>query len=91
MKQTPARLRYKDRDMQRVYEAMRALANDKTSGLYQQRPQALWLAFWDGYYGLRKTPHASPGTVEWASFMAGRDHRTAENRRAKCAKTSRQS
>lgn len=82
--------------MQRVYEAMRALANDPASGLYRhngpRRPEgSLWFAFWDGYYGLHRTSHASPGTVEWASFMAGRDHRTAETRRAKCAKTSAKS
>jgi hypothetical protein len=86
MKHGPYRLRYSNRSMQRTYEEMMRAARDPSSELYlkdgRRHTGALHrCAFWDGYDGLTRTPHASPGTLAWACFMAGRDHRAAEKRR----------
>lgn len=83
--------RYKNRDMERIYRAMLALAEDKTSELYlksgaQRRGAVARCAFWDGFNGLTRTPHASPNTLGWACYQAGKAYaRTVRTPTAKAA------
>lgn len=75
--------RFKDKDLNRIYGLMLALAADSTSELYhkgvQRRGGSHRCAFWDGYsgkYTLRGRGRAASvilGTMSHACFAAGRD------------------
>lgn len=75
--------RYKDPSMQKMYDAMLALADDPASEPYHQgkprRGAGHRCAFWDGAGGRftasgpKRSPHALPGTLSMACFMAGRE------------------
>jgi hypothetical protein len=70
--------RYKHPSMQKMYDGMLALAQDRTSELYhkgaQRRGAGHRCAFWDGFDGLTRTPHATPGSMGAACFAAGREY-----------------
>jgi hypothetical protein len=70
--------RYKVASMQRIYDAMREAAKNPASEIYladgsQHRGAMHRCAFWDGFNGMKRSPHAAPGTLSQACFMAGRD------------------
>jgi hypothetical protein len=68
--------RYKDPSMQKCYESALAVAEDPAGEFYyngeQHRGAGHRCAFWDGFNGVEKTPHAIPGTMSWAFFQAGK-------------------
>lgn len=75
--------RYKNPSMQRLYDSLLTLAQDKTSELYwkgePRRGAGHRAAFWDGYSGKftftgpKRSAHVIPGTLSAACFMAGRE------------------
>jgi len=73
-----------DPQLQKMYAAMMALAPDTTSELYHERRQRSGAghraAFWDGYNGVKHTPHVIPGTFSAACAAAGRDFRRQQDK-----------
>jgi hypothetical protein len=75
--------RYKNRQMQELYETLLQLAAEPASELYhkgaQRRGAGHRAAFWDGYSGRytytgpKRSAHVIPGTLSQACFMAGRE------------------
>lgn len=67
--------RYKDRNLQRLYDGMLALAADPESELYwkgRQRTGASHrCAFWNGYNGTGREPGRM--TLAWICWQAGRE------------------
>jgi len=76
-----ARRTYKNKLMQRMYDALYAWAANADSTLYiEGRPHTgagHRCAFWDGAKGLERGPHGSvPMSQGWAARMAGKDRAT---------------
>lgn len=73
-----------DPNLQSMYAKMMELAPDTTSELYHEGRQRSGAghraAFWDGYNGLKKTPHVIPGTFSAACAAAGRDFRRQQDK-----------
>ena len=75
--------KYKDKNLQKIYEAMLELAADTKSELYhngaQHRGAGHRAAFWDGFSGKftfagpKRSPHVIPNTMSAACFMAGKE------------------
>lgn len=69
--------RYKNQQLQALYDKMLLLAEDKTSELYRRGEprRGAWLraAFWDGFSGMKRSAHNVPGTLSAVCFMAGRE------------------
>ena len=69
--------RYKDPQLQKIYDAMLTLAADRTSELYwkgePRRGASHRCAFWDGFNGLHRSPAAIPGTLSWPCYQAGKE------------------
>lgn len=82
--------RYRDPNMQGMYDSMLKLAHDCTTELYYngqpRRGAGHRAAFWDGYSGKftlrgpKRSPHVIPGTLSHACFMAGRAWRKESER-----------
>lgn len=80
---SPAKNRYKDSNLQAVFENMLTLAADPESELYykgaQRRGAGHRCAFWDGFSGKfdlsgpRRSANVIRGTLSHACFMAGRE------------------
>jgi hypothetical protein len=76
-------MRYKEPTMQKLYDDLLVLAEDKSSELYyngeQHRGAGHRCAFWDGfsgkfdYTGPKRSANVIPGTLSQACFMAGRE------------------
>lgn len=68
--------RYKNNSMQLIYCGMLILASNTESELYHKgkprRGASHRCAFWDGYNGMTRSANATPGTLGWACFQAGR-------------------
>lgn len=67
---------FKQRDFARIFDALIAAASNPKSELYhpdgRQRTGAMQrCAFWDGFNGVKRTAHASPGTLAWPCYRAG--------------------
>ena len=73
-----------DPRLQGMYATMLKLAADTTSELYHEGRQRSGAghraAFWDGYNGVKKTPHVIPGTFSAACAAAGRDFRRQQDK-----------
>lgn len=73
-----------DKNLQAMYATMMKLAPDTSSELYHEGRQRTGAghraAFWDGYNGLKKTPHVIPGTFSAACAAAGRDFRRQQDK-----------
>jgi hypothetical protein len=76
------RKRYRTPSLQGIYETMFRLAHDPTSELYHEGGQRSGAghraAFWDGYNGVKHTPHVIPGTPSAACARAGQDFRAEQ-------------
>jgi hypothetical protein len=89
-----AKPRYKDRQMQALYEKLLTLADDRSSELYhngaQRRGAGHRAASWDGYSGKfaysgpKRSAHVIPGTLSQACFMAGREFARQARQRDAC-------
>lgn len=70
--------------LQKMYATLMALAPDTTSELYHEGRQRSGAghraAFWDGYNGVKNTPHVIPGTFSAACAAAGRDFRRQQDK-----------
>ena len=83
--------RYKNPQLQKMYDCMLQLAEDKTSELYYQgepkRGAGHRAAFWDGFSGKfdfsgpRRSAHVIPGSLSAACFMAGREYARRQKRK----------
>jgi hypothetical protein len=73
-----------DPKLQKMYATMMSLATDTTSELYHEGRQRSGAghraAFWDGYNGVKITPHVIPGTFSAACAAAGRDFRRQQDK-----------
>lgn len=73
-----------DPKLQGMYAAMLKLAAEPCSELYHEGRQRSGAghraAFWDGYNGVKKTPHVIPGTFSAACAAAGRDFRRQQDK-----------
>jgi hypothetical protein len=76
--------RSKQPQLQAMYATMMALAPDVTSEIYHEARQRSApghrAAFWDGYNGVKTTPHVIPGTLSEACAAAGRDFRRQQEK-----------
>lgn len=68
---------FKQRDFARIFDTMITLARDPSSEMYlkdggQHRGAMHRCAFWDGFNGMKRSPHApSPQSLSWACYRAG--------------------
>lgn len=76
--------RTKNKQFKDLYEKMLQLASDPASELYHEgrlrSGAGHRAAFWDGYNGVRNTPHVIPGTLSAACAAAGRDFRRQQDK-----------
>jgi len=76
--------KFKNTELQRMYETMLKVAAMPDGELYHQGVQRSGAghraAFWDGYNGLKRTPHVIPGTYSAACAAAGRDWRRQQDK-----------
>lgn len=76
--------RSKQPQHQAMYATMLKLAGDMGSELYHEGRQRSGAghraAFWDGYNGIKPTPHVIPGTFSEACAAAGRDFRRQQDK-----------
>jgi len=76
----PIRNPFKNRHLARIFDDVLVCARNPKSELYhpdgRQRTGALQrCAFWDGFNGVARSAHASPGTLAWACYRAGQAYR----------------
>jgi hypothetical protein len=82
--------RYKNPQLQALYDNMLALAEEKTSELYWEgeprRGAGHRAAFWDGvsgkfdFTGTKRSAHVIPNTLSAVCFMAGREFARRQKR-----------
>ena len=76
--------RSKQPAFQKLYAPMLADASNPQSELYHEGRQRSGAghraAFWDGYNGIKQTPHVIKGTFSEACAAAGRDFRRQQDK-----------